>query len=225
MCVKRHMYRYAPEILSSLGFLLWLVSFLMDRHFKDESVLAWLPFVTVQTVIAAICGTIIRELYQQVQTDMLTGLHSRRYFYMKLTELKSRIPVSLLFIDIDNFKSINDTYGHVAGDEILRQFACILQENMRKNDIIARWGGEEFAVILPRTDAKEAFKIANRIRKLVEEKEFYFDEVACRVTISIGIAWAEKEKDVNADRFFKIADEALYKAKERKNFIVVQQGS
>ncbi|MDI3481123.1 MAG: diguanylate cyclase [Tepidanaerobacteraceae bacterium] len=223
--VKKHMYNYAPAILSLMGFLLWLISFLTDRYYKCGNVLPWIPYVMLQTVVAAVSGTIIKNLYWQVQTDMLTGLHSRRFFYMKLSELKKTLPVSLLFIDIDDFKSINDTYGHTAGDEILSQFACILKNNMRKNDIIARWGGEEFAVILPRTDASEALKIANRIRKLVEQKEFCLGEVACKLTISVGIAWAEKGKDVNSDRLFKKADEALYKAKEKKNFIVVHEGN
>lgn len=218
------MYKHAPIILVSGGLILWLITFLIDRHCNYNHGLAWMPFVIIQMIVSAICGIMIKKFYQQAQTDMLTGLCSRRYFYEKLSGLKTKAPVSLILIDIDNFKSINDTYGHITGDQILRQFADILQNDTRGNDMIARWGGEEFAVILPQTDVKEAFKIADRIRRKVEEHIFSYEKIICNITVSVGIASIKEEADIDIEQFFKIADKALYKAKKKKNFVTVAEG-
>ncbi|QSQ08719.1 Response regulator PleD [Koleobacter methoxysyntrophicus] len=217
--MKEKVYKYAPAILLSGGLFLWFVTVLIDRHYNYNQGLVWMPFVIFQVTISTICGILIKKLHQQVYTDSLTGLCNRRYFYTKLSELKSKAPVSLILLDIDNFKSINDTYGHLTGDRVLQQIADILQSNTRKNDIIARWGGEEFAVILPQTDVEEAFKIADRIRTTAENHIFSYEHITCKITVSVGIASA-KEVDISTDQFFKIADKALYKAKEKKNFIV-----
>lgn len=198
---------------------MWLITFSIDRHYNRNQDLVWIPFVIIQVVISTICGILIKKLHQQVYTDVLTGLRNRRYFCAKLPELTSKAPVSLILMDIDNFKSINDTYGHIAGDQVLQQFAGILQSNTRKTDIIARIGGEEFAIILPQTDVKKAFKIANRIRTAVENHLFSYENITCKITVSVGIASIKKGTSV--DQFLKITDEALYKAKEKKNFIVM----
>ncbi|QNB46507.1 diguanylate cyclase [Thermanaerosceptrum fracticalcis] len=223
--MKEKMYKYAPVILLSGGLILWLIAFLIDRHYNHNQGLAvWMPFVIIQVVISTICGIFIKKLHQQVHTDSLTGLRNRKYFYTKLSELKSKAPVSLILIDIDDFKSINDTYGHIAGDQVLQQFADILQSNTRKNDIIARWGGEEFMVILPQTDVKEAFKIANRIRTIVENHLFSYENITCKITVSIGITSIKEGADIGTEQFIKTADAALYRAKEKKNFIVTVTG-
>ncbi len=222
--VKKSMYKHAPVILVSGGLILWLITFLMDRYYHHNHDLVWMPFVIIQMIVSAICGIMIKKFYQQAQTDMLTGLCNRRYFHEKLSGLKTKTPVSLILIDIDNFKSINDTYGHITGDQILRQFADILQNNTRGNDVITRWGGEEFAVILPQTDVKEAFKIADRIRKKAEEHIFFYEKIICSITVSVGIASTKNKEDIDIEQFFKIADKALYKAKEKKNFIIVAEG-
>ncbi|MBZ4654633.1 MAG: diguanylate cyclase [Peptococcaceae bacterium] len=223
--MKEKMYKYAPVILLSGGLILWLIAFLIDRYYNhNQGLVVWMPFVIIQVVISTICGILIKKLHQQVHTDSLTGLRNRKYFYTKLSELKSKAPVSLILIDIDNFKSINDTYGHIAGDQVLQQFADILQSNTRKNDIIARWGGEEFTVILPQTDVKEAFKIANRIRTIVENHLFSYENITCKITVSIGIASTKEGADIGTEQFIKTADAALYRAKEKKNFIVTVAG-
>lgn len=223
--VKRSMYKHAPVILVSGGLILWLITFLIDRYYNYNHGLVWMPFVIIQMIVSAICGIMIKKFYQQAQTDILTGLCNRRYFHEELSGLKTKAPVSLILIDVDNFKSINDTYGHITGDQILRQFADILKKDTRGNDIITRWGGEEFAVILPQTDVKEAFKIADRIRGKVEEHVFSHEEIICNITVSVGIASTKNEADiVDTEQLFKIADEALYKAKEKKNFVTVAEG-
>ncbi len=199
---------------------MWLITFLIARYDNYKQGLAWISLLVIQMVICATCGILIKELHQQVHTDTLTGLRNRRYFCEKLPELTSKAPISLILMDIDNFKSVNDTYGHMAGDQVLQQFAGILQSNTRKNDIIARLGGEEFAVILPQTDVKEAFKIANRIRTAVENHLFSYENITCKITVSVGIASVKECTNISIDQFLKITDEALYKAKEKKNFIV-----
>lgn len=219
--MKKAMYKYAPAILLSGELIVLLIIFFIDRRYNYNHDLVWIPFVIIQMLVSAICGIIIKKLYQQVHTDMLTGLCSRRYFYKELSGMKAKAPISLVLIDIDNFKSINDKYGHKIGDQVLRQFADILQNNTRRNDITARWGGEEFAVILPQTEVKEAFKIADRIRRVVEKHIFSYEGISYNITVSIGIASTKKGANLDVEQFFKIADTALYKAKEKKNYVIV----
>lgn len=204
--MKEKMYKYAPVLLLSGGLGLWLITFLIARYDNYKQGLAWISLLVIQMVICATCGILIKELHQQVHTDTLTGLRNRRYFCEKLPELTSKAPISLILMDIDNFKSVNDTYGHMAGDQVLQQFAGILQSNTRKNDIIARLGGEEFAVILPQTDVKEAFKIANRIRTAVENHLFSYENITCKITVSVGIASVKECTNVSIDQFLKITE-------------------
>lgn len=222
--VKRSIFKHAPVILVSGGLILWLITFSIDRYYNYNHGLVWMPFLIIQMIVSTICGIMIKKFYQQAQTDMLTGLCNRRYFHEKLSGLKTKAPVSLILIDVDNFKSINDTYGHITGDQILRQFAGILQNNTRVDDVITRWGGEEFAVILPQTDVEEAFIIADRIRRKIEEHIFSYEEIICNITVSVGIASTKNEADIETEQLFKTADKALYKAKEKKNFVIIAEG-
>jgi diguanylate cyclase (GGDEF)-like protein len=169
---------------------------------------------------AIIYGFLIKRLHQQVHTDLLTGLCNRRSFYEKLSAGTASFPVSLVFLDIDNFKHINDVYGHLTGDQVLQQFAAILQQNTRKIDSISRWGGEEFALILPNTSAKEAFIIAERIRDKVESHVFTNDSIKCKITVSAGIASTNQSAEVANEQLIRVADAALLKAKKQKNTIV-----
>jgi diguanylate cyclase (GGDEF)-like protein len=218
--IKEKMYKYAPAILLSGGLILWLITLLIDRHYNHNQGLVWMTFVIIQVLISTICGILIKKLYRRAHTDVLTGLRNREYFYTKLSEQQNKAPVSLILLDLDNFKKVNDTYGHIAGDQVLKQFAEILRGNTRRNDIIARWGGEEFALILPQTDTEEAFKIADRIRMIVENHIFSYDNITCKITVSIGIASTKEGVDVGTDQFIRIADEALYRAKEKRNYIM-----
>lgn len=218
--MKDKIYKYAPLIFLSVGLILFFITFKITGHCPHNRGLIWTIFIFIQMTGFIISGFLIKQLYLQVNTDTLTGLRNRRYFYTKLPKLRIKDPVSLILMDIDNFKNTNDTYGHIVGDQVLQQFAEILQNNTRSNDIISRWGGEEFAIILPQTCAKEAFKIADRIRKVVEDYVFTYQDVKCRITVSVGIASMKEGADVNMEQFVRVADEALYKAKEKKNSIV-----
>ncbi len=141
--------------------------------------------------------------------DGLTGLYNHCFFQTELQTLikrKSYSKISLLMLDLDGFKHINDTYGHQAGDKILQRVAAILLENIRETDIAARYGGEEFAVILPGISLKEAFKVAERIRKAIKDR--------CACTISIGVS-ASPECATSVQGLIKTADQALYRAKAK----------
>ena len=152
-------------------------------------------------------------------TDTLTGLHNRRYMTTQASALVQRAamggePVSALLVDIDHFKRINDTFGHDVGDEVLKEFAVRLATNVRGIDLACRYGGEEFVVIMPDTELKDALRIAERLRLHVAGTPFRAPGLVepLSVTISIGVACTEGDGDT-PDALLKRADEAVYEAK------------
>lgn len=153
------------------------------------------------------------ELYRLATTDLLTGLYNRRFMQDQLMQAKHMeerhsLPFSLLLLDVDNFKKLNDTYGHEMGDKVLKAVAEDIRKNLRKTDIPSRWGGEEFLILLENADLQEAVSVAERIRKEVESTPL---EGHIKVTVSIGVASYSKDEDINS--LIKRADEALYRAK------------
>ena len=117
-------------------------------------------------------------------------------------------PLSLMIFDIDFFKKINDTHGHGVGDEVLRSLVHVVFQNIRQEDLLARWGGEEFMILMPQTALKSAFDLAERLRKNIEKYEF---SKVGKVTVSLGLAEFSSEDDIES--FIKWADDALYIAK------------
>lgn len=161
-----------------------------------------------------------KKIYQELALlDGLTNIYNRRYFEELLdreVERALRYPqeFSLLMIDIDDFKKYNDTYGHLAGDNVLRSITEILLKKSRVTDFIARYGGEEFVIIAPHTDKKGATILAARIVDIVSRKEFILKNSGLsRVTVSIGVA-AFKEDAATKEDLIQRADEALYQAKK-----------
>lgn len=161
------------------------------------------------------------RLFQGTQllsiTDDLTGLYNIRYFYDALSKEIARAKrymrsFSLIIFDIDNFKILNDTFGHQAGDEVLRLLAAILKDAARQTDIIARYGGEEFIIILPNTPKHEAVILGNRIREKVEEYNYYVEGNMVRITISGGIATFPEDAEDSKSLLYA-SDMALYNAK------------
>ncbi len=152
--------------------------------------------------------------------DTLTNIHNRRYFEERLgveTEkaLLSSTPLSLVILDIDHFKKVNDTYGHPAGDKVLRKIASLLKGSVRKDDTVARLGGEEFALILPGARLEVTSVIAERIRHLVETTLFDIGESQIdHMTVSIGISNLPAHRAKSQEELIKMADRALYNAKE-----------
>lgn len=161
-------------------------------------------------------------------TDPLTNLYNRRYFFSILEKEFERSKrynraLSLLMIDIDFFKSVNDECGHLIGDKILTIVSRILKTNLRKIDICARYGGEEFAILLPETDLNGATSVANR--NIMDVSEQDLSDICSKlkiITISIGIACLPDNNIKDIDTFIKCADEALYSAKKQgRNRVVV----
>lgn len=162
------------------------------------------------------------KLRQLAIMDGLTKVYNRRYF-MELLEGEiqrshyCRNPLSLMMIDIDHFKSVNDTYGHPVGDMALQHLAKILQENIRKLDVIARFGGEEFIGMFPNNKIKEAHEVAQRICQKVAQTPIQIKEQTLNITVSIGVATlnnSDYNDNDSMEKLIKRADTALYQAKE-----------
>jgi diguanylate cyclase (GGDEF)-like protein len=165
----------------------------------------------------------ISDAHQQIEkmaiADVLTGLFNRRHVLERFSEEMTRAKrlkkdLGCVMIDIDNFKTINDTYGHLVGDKTLREVSDILNNSIRTYDIAGRYGGEEFLIILPDTPFQDTLSLAERIRKNIKESPIAQSELtpAIPVTISLGIA-SMIAKDISIDNMIKRADDGLYMAK------------
>ncbi len=155
-----------------------------------------------------------KDLKIQALTDPLSGLMNRRSFMdVCLKTIQHKTKLSYLIIDIDKFKNVNDTYGHPFGDKVIKSIAEKIVENTRSSDYIARVGGEEFAILMPSTDTKTAFHIADRLRINIAKHDIIFEKKLVRVTISIGLSELKKDER-QIEPLTKRADTALYEAKE-----------
>jgi two-component system cell cycle response regulator len=157
-----------------------------------------------------------KKLFESALRDGLTSTFNRRYFIDRLhTEIRFAVrhekSLALLFVDIDHFKKINDTHGHLAGDAVLSAVARVMTETIRAEDVLARYGGEEFAVICREIDAEGARKLGERLRTAVQDERFEHDGKVIPVTVSVGAAIEGKVDDAQA--FIAAADAAMYEAK------------
>ncbi|TPI52217.1 GGDEF domain-containing protein [Mesorhizobium sp. B3-1-7] len=159
-----------------------------------------------------------QTLEQAALTDGLTGMQNRRYFDDALREYLHEFrridrPVGLMILDLDHFKQVNDTHGHDVGDEVLRAVAACLRGMTRYHDVVARLGGEEFAVVTPNMDVELLARFAERIRKAIANMSIMSGNVRLKVTTSVGLAvWDHKE---SAEDFYRRADRQLYEAKKQ----------
>jgi diguanylate cyclase (GGDEF)-like protein len=171
--------------------------------------------------VADICSNAIQNaryvdrVKQLAYLDGLTGIFNRRYFEMRIIEEIDRARrfgngMAVIMVDIDQFKRLNDEFGHLLGDEVLRQVSSIFHQQLRKIDVVCRFGGEEFAVLLSQTNAHHAFGVAEKLRRLVET--WQFPGVARSVTISAGVA-SFPDHGTARDELVKAADAGLYAAK------------
>jgi diguanylate cyclase (GGDEF)-like protein len=161
----------------------------------------------------------LTEIERQALTDPLTQVPNRRHLYQIAEREIARTrrynyPFSSLIIDIDRFKQVNDNYGHFVGDEVLRNVAAMIKNSLRREDFFARFGGEEFVVLLPSTDTKSAICVANRIRHLIATSSLVVQAKSIAITVSIGIAtYSFADRDI--DGLLERADEALLTAKNQ----------
>lgn len=159
------------------------------------------------------------RLYEISVMDGLTNVYNRRYLEQRMSEevaysKRYGKPLTICLLDIDFFKRLNDTYGHQAGDHVLKRVSALLSQALREYDVVARYGGEEFAIILPTTPKQKGASIAERLRASIAETDFTFKDKPIRTTISCGVACFPEDGETS-DALVAAADKALYTAKDR----------
>ena len=160
----------------------------------------------------------IEFLREQTTIDSMTSIHNHKGFCESISRELSRAkrykrPLSLIFADIDHFKLVNDTFGHLAGDCALKAVAICLKNGLREADYLARYGGEEFAIILPESNMESAFLVAERLREKIESQNIVYKDKTISLTLSFGVACMPSNQDLSSDSLIKMADDALYTAK------------
>jgi len=177
-----------------------------------------------QTIFKYLSGTNIEnkyheEIYRLTTVDGLTQAFNKRYLIETLQrELNRSIrygrPLALVMMDIDHFKKINDSHGHLAGDHILREMSALILKNVRGEDVFARYGGEEFACILPETDLESCVQMCEKLRRLIESQAFVYGEKRIPVTVSFGVTVLVGSQEMSVQDFIARADSRLYEAKQ-----------
>ena len=223
--------------ITTLGsFFFWLERPGIEYIFTSGFFIMWLTFIPIGVLVfTRVVFDILNHRYllrktsMQASTDYLTGLFNRRHNYYRLEREIERArryghPFSLLIIDIDHFKAYNDCHGHLAGDAALVQVADVICKTVRTIDQVARWGGEEFSVILPETDLNGAVIVAERICKNIEDIGLLctVEQGQLKNTVSIGVS-TYLQTASSMDMLLSQADEALYRAKEYRNCVAVYQ--
>lgn len=191
----------------------------VTKPFKPKELLARVSKeLKVQELIYSLRAS-QEELMHLSSIDYLTKLYNRRYFsqaseYILELSKRNKTDLSVIMLDIDNFKEVNDTYGHKLGDKVLVNLSKLLKEHTRKSDVVCRWGGEEFLILLPETNIEGALSIAQTLRENVEELILWFEnDLLIKFTISLGIATLDTENDATLETCINRADDALYEAK------------
>lgn len=191
----------------------------------ERALYEWALVLAILLALVAILGRVTR-LHRDSLIDAVTHLRNHRYFQVRLREELARSkrhgrPTALLLLDLDDFKRVNDRFGHAVGDQVLRDIGELLAENARTTDIVCRYGGEELAVILPETALEAATQVAERLRDAVQKRQ---DERDMRVTLSAGVAICP-DHGMDADSLIGAADAAMYRAKrDGKNRVAVALG-
>jgi len=201
---------------------------LLEHIFEDvftEDNLRFLTSIAAQVSIALENSSLYQQMRSMAMVDGLTGAFNRIYLYEFLEkEIQTsgrRYPISIALFDVDNFKKLNDTYGHLFGDKVLQTVVRIAREKVRKGDIVARYGGEEFIIVFNHLESNEAYKVVERIRRAIASETIEDNLIQTRVTVSFGIASYPLHAD-NVKDLIKCADVAMYRAKSSgKNCTVI----
>jgi diguanylate cyclase (GGDEF)-like protein len=195
------------------GFIVFGKKMLEQKYSKQE--LTYLDWIMKFTSISLQNNI----HYRRANIDLKTGLYNHSFFIRRLKEELARLKrhnfdLSVLMIDIDFFKAVNDKYGHLAGDKIIYNLSKIIDDNKRNEDVAARFGGEEFVVLLVDCNKEFAYIVAERIRKTVEGYDFMFESKKIKITISLGVCCISSKDDYTADALINNADTALYYSKK-----------
>ncbi len=221
-------YLIAEVNIDPYGWTLYLLTPLQARQAEISRTFLF-SVISLLVVIFALFVLIYNFLYyfkqdmqKNIQTDPLTQLPNRNKIELRYAEIMdANRTLSLILIDIDHFKAVNDTHGHNAGDHVLRQVASMLANELREEDIIGRWGGEEFVILLPDTGPNQAFEVAQKLREMLANMTTSTGTLSLQITASFGVSFTDKDMplvDVLAN-----ADNALYRAKrEGRNLVRVQ---
>jgi diguanylate cyclase (GGDEF)-like protein len=183
-----------------------------DRLHLGETVLKYLSGSNTESKFH-------EDIYRLMTVDDLTQAFNRPYFQESLKRemsraLRYRRPLSLALLDIDQFKTINDTFGHPAGDAVLKAFVALISRNIRQSDLLARYGGDEFAIILPEADRDSALRFCEKLRELIASNTFRFEQQTLAVTTSIGLqSYTHTDGEKTVNQFVAAADAKLYEAK------------
>jgi diguanylate cyclase (GGDEF)-like protein len=220
-------------LLPTIDDRVWVEHILLnpDREHKAKITIDGKTFVfkvtasavePAKSLLSVVVFTDISSIVNQSTTDALTGLANRLHFDLLLEHAlysaqRDNTPLSLIFFDIDHFKAVNDIFGHLAGDEVLRHIAHLVKDTLRKSDLMARWGGEEFIILLPNTELTFAARLAHNIQKIVAIEKF---ENVGYITCSFGVT--QLQLDESEDAILGRVDELLYRAKdEGRNRVVI----
>ena len=198
-------------------------TFVNDASIRERTLADGDQIKIGHTIFKFICGGNIElsyheEIYRLMTFDGLTQINNKRSFETSIEREISRShryrrPLCLVLFDIDHFKHVNDKFGHLAGDAVLRQLAALVSANIRREDIVARVGGEEFALIVPELSLEQARLVGEKLRAIVERTPCRFDEQAIPITSSFGVAELGMEPQMSPTELYKLADERLYAAK------------
>lgn len=217
--------------LKALHWKMYLLSPLASRKSASTEAFTRKTFsmLFIIFVVFIIAHIIIRYFEREVankhQRDHLTQLHDRAHLHWRFDKIsRAKLPASLIMVDIDNFKQFNDTYGHNAGDKVLVKVAQLLQSELRDDDVIVRWGGEEFVILLPATDLETARHIAQRTCAKIANHKLWLEDTNMPMSASFGVTYTPQTRSL--ERLIKVADEALYEAKHSgKNCVRVHQSN
>lgn len=209
------LYRWLGTIVGLLASVFWMLTAWLS---EGKSMIGL--FILMSVVHVGVCylvGLKFEKIQKMAYQDSLTGILSHRRFLELLDKEieraeRNRYPVTLMFIDLDNFKKYNDSYGHLAGDQLLCQFAEVLERTVRSHDEVGRWGGEEFVILLPHTDTQQALLVGERLRVNITK-------AMNGITASIGIA-TFPDHALTSSELATRADTLMYEAKKTKDCMV-----
>ncbi|GAA5314808.1 MAG: hypothetical protein AseanaTS_00120 [Candidatus Pelagadaptatus aseana] len=220
-------YRYALHSIFMVAMLYGIIFYFKYLNEKHEFQIQEEIEVRKQTELALQLAN--EKAIELANTDFLTGVHNRRFFYKQAERIfnehdRYNNNLSLILIDLDHFKRVNDQYGHAVGDEVLVAVSSLLKNMTRNTDVLARIGGEEFAILLPQTSMEDAFTQGERLRHATQQLSIQSDTHTVSITLSLGIA--DRNSDIKSfDDLFNLADIALYQAKHRgRNQLVISNG-